>query len=75
MKEINRRTALRAIGRGAIFGGLGMLALALGRHAGAPTRRETPCMGGGRCGKCPALAGCGLPRGLSARSQGVHAKC
>ena len=69
MQAINRRTALRAIGRGVVFGGLGLLALALGRQAGAPGRRETPCTGGGRCGACPALDTCALPRGMSARTR------
>lgn len=66
MKPMHRRDALRLLGRGAVFGGLGLLAgLLAGRTGGA---RETPCTGGGRCGACPALPDCGLPRGLSART-------
>lgn len=67
MKTMTRREMLRMIGRGAAFGGLGLLAALLGRRSASPALVETPCSGGGRCGACPALPGCGLPRGLSAR--------
>lgn len=67
MNGMTRREMVRAIGRGVAFGGLGLLAVLLGRRAATPVRRETPCSGGGRCGACPALPGCGLPRGLSAQ--------
>jgi hypothetical protein len=67
MKTITRREWLRAAGRAMVFGGLGLLAAMLGRRAGPPARREVPCSGGGRCGACPALTGCELPRGQSAR--------
>jgi hypothetical protein len=67
MKTIIRRDMMQTIGRGVAFGGLGLLAAVLTRRSAAPARRETPCSGGGRCGACPSLSGCGLPRGLSAR--------
>ena len=67
MKTMTRRDLMRMIGRGAALGGLGLLGLMLGRRATGAGVRETPCSGGGRCGNCSALQGCGLPRGMSAR--------
>jgi hypothetical protein len=67
MKTITRREWLRVTGRAVVFGGLGLLAAMLGRRAGPPAQREDPCSGGDRCGVCPALTGCELPRGRSAR--------
>ena len=64
---ITRRNCLRVAGRAMVFGGLGLLASRLGRRVEAPGPREAPCSGGDRCGVCPALTGCELPRGLSAR--------
>jgi hypothetical protein len=67
MKTMTRREMVGMLGRGAALGGLGLLAALLGQRATSPVSRETPCSGGGRCGACPALKGCGLPRGMSAR--------
>ena len=67
MKAITRRHCLQVTGRALVFGGLGLLAALLGRRVEAPGRREAACSGGGRCGTCPVLMGCELPRGLSAR--------
>lgn len=67
MKPVNRREAIRMVGRGVVAGCLGLLAGLLGSRVTAGGARETPCSGAGRCGGCPALAGCELPRGLSAR--------
>lgn len=67
MNAMTRRDLVRTIGRGVALCGLGLLATALARRSVAPARREKPCSGGGRCGACPALADCGLPRGESAR--------
>ena len=75
MQKITRRSALRALARSVLFGGLGMLAVSLAGRAGASAHREAPCSGGGRFGACPALDGCGLPRGLSARSQVFSVRC
>lgn len=66
MKAMHRRDLLRLLGRGAVFGGLGLLAGLLAGRSGDV--RETPCTGDRRCGACPALPDCRLPRGLSARS-------
>lgn len=67
MKEMNRREAIRMLGRGTMLGSLGLLTGFLGSRVTAPEPGETPCSGAGRCGTCPTLPVCKLPRGLSAR--------
>ncbi len=66
MKKMNRREAIRLLGRGTMLGGLGLLTGVLGsRITAGPGKAQ--CSGAGRCGACPVLPGCELPRGLSAR--------
>jgi hypothetical protein len=67
MKPLDRREAIEWLGRSAVLGGLGLLAGLLGSRATASTPHETACSGAGRCGNCPAMPDCQLPRGLSAR--------
>lgn len=67
MKAVNRRQAIRTLARGAVFGCLGLLTGALSSRVTPAAPCETSCSGAGRCGACPALSNCGLPRGLSAR--------
>lgn len=66
MKKMNRREAIRLLGRGTMLGSLGLLTGLLGSRVVAGSG-EAPCSGAGRCGACPVLPGCELPRGLSAR--------
>jgi hypothetical protein len=53
----------------------GALAAATGVLVARPSNPvgEQPCVGGGVCRGCGALARCGLPRALSARAAGVRA--
>lgn len=62
---IGRREALRAIGRGALAA-----ALALGAGLLAARGQVSACPADGRCGECPALADCRLPKSGPARRAG-----
>jgi hypothetical protein len=64
----SRRELLAEAGRWALFAGLAAGVLWLARKGEAPTAAE--CPGPGACGRCPALAGCRLPRALTMKQTG-----
>jgi len=65
-RKLDRREFFRAVGRYSILGGLAALVGGLVRRGGAQPAGET-CIRQGYCSRCPVLASCGLPRGLSAK--------
>ena len=67
MKDISRREFLKALGRIAVLGGIGLAGITLARGRSI---REF-CINRGICRGCTVYAGCELPPALSAkRSRG-----
>ena len=60
----NRREFLRGVARGAVLGGIALVALCA-RRRGAPLRQS--CTNGGLCRGCSAYDDCGLPQALTAK--------
>ena len=74
-EDLSRREFLKAAGRLAALGGLGILVFRLLRRTGVrrPAGSET-CVNDGLCRGCGAFAGCGLPAALSAKQRAPWAR-